>query len=115
MATEEIFDDGLKAMFGDRFHDMQDAGKAPVKPTAKPTAGKMTAVDAPWDTTKENKHNSMRDNVIRCLFYAGLNILVFVWQQKSLMAPAAAVPCMWALMCATGYHIGKAVTIGVSG
>lgn len=115
MANEtEIFDDGLKAMFGDRFHDMQDAGNTPVKPVAKPV-DKTIAVDAPWDTTHENKHNSMRYNVIRSLIYAGLNILVFVWQEKTLMAPAAAIPCMWVLMCATGYHIGKAVTIGVSG
>lgn len=120
--TEDI---GLKAIFGDRFHDetaekptaaqekkkpayTTDAAKAAQKPVNKPTKA-ISASDADWQPVKPEP--DWMDNLKSCVkwvaLFAGLSILFFYWQQTGQMAPTAALPSMLACTAAAGWSVGR--------
>lgn len=116
-------DEGLKGIFGERFHDM--TAEKPVEarknqPTANTTEhtkkarnhareADMEAVDASWHPIKPSP--DFMDRLKACVLWAGgfggLNMLVFYWQQAELMDASIATPCMWVCMALFGIGIGK--------
>ena len=113
--TEEL---GLKAIFGDRFHDETGVQKTAEAPKAKTAAAaksavktedrkKDQAVDAQWEPAKVI---TTMDKLICCakwaVLFGGLNGLLFYWQQAGLLASEAAVPSMVVCALLAGLSIG---------
>ena len=105
---------GLKAIFGDRFHDETCERKTAEEPKAKTTDAKPAvkdrkkkAVDAQWEPVKAV---TTMDKLIGCAKWAGifggLNGLLFYWQQAGLLASEAAVPSMVVCALLAGLSIG---------
>lgn len=107
---------GLKAIFGDRFHDETCEQKTAEAPKAKTTAAKSVvkpqelknkSVDAQCEPTKVI---TTMDKVSVCAKWAGLfgglNGLLFYWQQAGLLASEAAVPSMVVCALLAGLTIG---------
>lgn len=95
-------DEGLKQIFGDRFHD---ATQESVKnPTPK-------AVDAPWDPVKADPNwlDSLKGCVKHAAIFGGLSVLVFYWQQAELMDSSIAIPTMCVCAALAGLGVGKNV------
>ena len=119
-------DEGLKAIFGDRFHD-ETAGTpdtAKEMPTADNTTRTEKAAQKPMNKTAGvNKRNeeakwqpvksdpNWMDNLKACVkwvgLFAGLCILFFYWQQTGQMEPSAAVPSMCVCTALAGFGCGK--------
>ena len=110
--TEDL---GLKAIFGDRFHD-ETCEKTAEEPKAKTTAAKPAVKtqdlkkreeDAQWEPVKAI---TTMDKLIGCAKWAGLfgglNGLLFYWQQAGLLASEAAVPSMVVCALLAGLSIG---------
>ena len=98
-------DEGLKQIFGDRFHDATKEATAPVqKTTHKP-------VDAQWEPAKPDPN--WLDNLKACVkhvaIFGGLSILFFYWQQTGQMDASAAVPSMCACTALAGLGVGRHV------
>jgi hypothetical protein len=103
-------DEGLKGIFGDRFHDATGeatptpAGGVAKKPTSKP-------VEAQWEPVKYAP--TWMDNLKACaksvMLFGGLSALVFYWQQAGLMASSIAVPTMCVITALAGVGIGKSI------
>ena len=103
-------DEGLKQIFGDRFHDA--TGDTPVvravnteqKPTQKP-------VDAKWEPAKPDPNwlENLKACVKHVAVFGGLSILFFYWQQTGQMDASAAVPSMCACTALAGLGVGRHV------
>jgi hypothetical protein len=106
-------DEGLKGIFGERFHDatqepprMQntDTPKEAYKPARKP-------MDAPWEPVKSDPN--WLDNLKACAkhtaIFGGLSFLVFYWQQAGLMDSSIAVPTMCICTALAGWGCGRNV------
>lgn len=118
----DVTDAGLKGIFGDRFHDeterksaAEECKKASTNTTPERKAVQKSAekpVEDIWHPEKPKPN--MMDNLIACtkrvLLFGALNLLIFYWQQKGLMAESIALPCM--LVCAVMAGWGAA-RIGV--
>ena len=97
-------DEGLKAIFGDRFHDETGSKPAEVtqkaKPIQKPVDGKCEPV----------KVVTSLDKLKACAkwggIFGGLNALLFYWQQAGLLDSKAAVPSMIVCALLAGLSIG---------
>ena len=113
--TEDL---GLKAIFGDRFHDETGVQKTAEAPKAKSTTAAKSVVKiedykkdktvyAQWEPTKVI---TTMDKLIGCAKWAalfgGLNGLLFYWQQAGLLASEAAVPSMVVCALLAGLSIG---------
>lgn len=116
-------DEGLKGIFGERFHDMtaeksvEAIKKHPYSNTTEPARkarnhareADMEAVDTSWHPIKPSP--DFMDRLKACVLWAGgfggLNMLVFYWQQAELMDASIATPCMWVCMALFGIGIGK--------
>ena len=107
---------GLKAIFGDRFHDETCEKKTAEAPKAKTTAAKPAvkaqnrkekAADVQWESTKAI---TAMDKLMGCakwaVLFGGLNGLLFYWQQAGLLASEAAVPSMVVCALLAGLSIG---------
>lgn len=115
-------DEGLKAIFGDRFHDetvpiaeatkekqqtanTTHAVKVEQKPAQKPVEEKSK--EAEWHPAKPR---TFMDSLMECakwaMIFGGLNMLIFYWQQAGLMAESIAVPCMWVCCVLAGLGVG---------
>ena len=96
-------DEGLKGIFGSRFHD--ETKKPMVEPKKCTTA---KAVDASWSPAKESH---WMDNMKSCaksvLLFGGLSFLVFYWQQAGLMDSSVAVPTMCICTALAGVGVGR--------
>ena len=103
-------DEGLKGIFGDRFHDA--TGDAPthraVNAEQKTT---HTPVAAQWEPVKPDPN--WLDNLKACVKHAaifgGLSFLVFYWQQAGLMDSSVAVPTMCICAALAGLGVGRNV------
>ena len=117
--TEDL---GLKAIFGERFHDQTGAPKVQKKtegdaaiirqPQGAATFPrgeglKEKAVDEQWEPAKVI---TTMDKLMGCAKWAGLfgglNGLLFYWQQAGLLASEAAVPSMVVCALLAGLSIG---------
>lgn len=106
-------DEGLKAIFGDRFHDETGSKPAEVTQKAKPIqkpveqSGTEKAVDGKWEPVKVV---TSLDKLKACAkwggIFGGLNALLFYWQQAGLLDSKAAVPSMIVCALLAGLSIG---------
>lgn len=86
----DTYDDGLKAIFGDRFHDISEPAKAVFKKET-PTVSyigkgaqktKHEPVEAQWEPIKENTWmDNLKAIVKDVALYAFLSLVLFWWQQ----------------------------------
>lgn len=83
-------DDGLKAIFGDRFHDISEPVNAVSKkethtnpqPTKVAKKVKHEPVEAQWEPTKENTwYDNLKAIVKDVALFAFLSFVLFWWQQ----------------------------------
>lgn len=97
-------DEGLKNIFGDRFHDATI--EAPADTEKKPT---RKAVDAKWEPAKPdpNWFSCLKACVKHAAIFGGLSLLVFYWQQAGLMAESIAVPCIAVCTALAGFGVGR--------
>lgn len=127
-------DDGLKAIFGERFHDQtegkriatpvcglvrndngvteRDISKKETPTTTYPAKAaqkvKERAVEAQWEPTKENTwYDNLKACAIWALGFAALTLLFFSWQQKGLMDSSVALPTMLVCTALGGWGVGK--------
>ena len=106
-------DEGLKAIFGGRFHDETSStppAKAVEKPKAAPRAvqsGTGKAKDAKWEPIKDiTNMDKLKECVKWAAIFGGLNALLFYWQQAGLLDSKAAVPSMIVCALLAGLSIG---------
>lgn len=92
-------DEGLKQIFGDRFHDATKEEPRPV--TQKP-------VDASWEPVKPDPNwlDNLKICVKHAVIFGGLSLLVFYWQQAGLMDSSVAVPTMCVCTGLAGLGVG---------
>ena len=95
-------DEGLKRIFGDRFHDA----------TKDPTPVKKVAtkpVDAQWEPAKPapDMMDKLKGCVKNLFIFGSLSLLFFYWQQTGQMESSAAVPSMCACTALAGFGVGK--------
>lgn len=83
-------DIGLKAVFGDRFHD----------------ATKDTPMDAEAEPAEE-KTDNLKSRVKWGVGFGSLCLLIFYWQQAGLVDPSVALPCMCVCAALAGYGVGR--------
>lgn len=119
----DIHDEGLKAIFGDRFHD-ETAGKPETTKTTRKAENPAKAVKTPAiepktepAAAKECKWNPVKpdpnwlDKLKACAMYTvgfgGLSILLFSWQQAGLMDSSVAIPSMCVCTALAGFGVGK--------
>lgn len=117
----DVHDEGLKAIFGDRFYD--ETENAQHTPTAEEVkklynvanstvnAQKRTSkpVEAQWEPVP-NEPNQM-DKLKACakdaLLYGGLSLLFFWFQQTDQMAMGASMCCIIACVALGAFGVGK--------
>ena len=89
-------DEGLKGIFGARFHD---ATQAPVK---KP-------IEAQWEPVKPDPDwlDKLKDSVKWVFLFGGLSCLICYWQGAGLMDPTVACPSMLVCTALAGFSVGK--------
>lgn len=99
-------DEGLKGIFGDRFHD--ETGKAPPAAAVNTTRKPM---DAKWEPAKPDPNwlENLKACVKHVAIFGGLSILFFYWQQTGQMDSSAAVPSMCACTALAGLGVGRHV------
>ena len=117
----DVNDEGLKAIFGDRFHDETNL-RNPEKSITKQNpakAVKATAIEPKTEpaSDKECKWNPVKpdpnwlDKLKACAMYTvgfgGLSILLFSWQQAGLMDSSVAIPSMCVCTALAGFGVGK--------
>lgn len=104
----DVTDAGLKGIFGDRFHDNTEPVKAGTKKVSNDIPKTEKKVQKPKDKPvqeiwqPEKPKPNLTDKLIAATknvgLFGALNLLIFYWQQKGLMAESIALPCM--LVCA---------------
>ena len=73
-------------------------------------ASRNKPMDARWEPVPENrKPFNIKECVFRALPYAGLNLVLFWWQQADLLADRAAGPAMWVCAILMGAGIGRCI------
>lgn len=101
-------DEGLKEIFGSRFHDETK------KPMVEPKTVAQKTADASWEPAKEpHWMDNMKSCVKSVLLFGGLSFLVFYWQQAGLMDSSVAVPTMCICTALAGLGVGKNIGGGV--
>ena len=111
-------DEGLKAIFGDRFHDETETAHAvkitrkaenPAKNVKAPAIKPKDSRDANWQPEKPepNWYDRLKACAKVSLLFGSLCILFFYWQQTGQMQPSAALPCMLSCSALLGLGIGK--------
>jgi hypothetical protein len=101
-------DEGLKQIFGDRFHDATQEEVPPKNVPAK------KAVAAPWEPVKEpNWMDALKACAKHVAVFGGLSILVWYWQVSGLMDSSVAVPTMCICTALAGLGVGKNIGGGV--
>ena len=123
---------GLKAIFGERFHDetaenptagaekkattnTAHTAKAAHKPVLNPTKAEEAVPDAEF--APERPAPNWLDNLKACAkwvgLFGGLCVLFFYWQQSGQMAASAAVPSMCVCTAMAGWGVGRNAAKGV--
>jgi hypothetical protein len=96
-------DEGLKQIFGERFHDATQEKAIPKRtPASKP-------VDAQWEPVKPDPNwmDKLKGCVKSVAIFGCLGLLFFYWQQTGQMDSSAAVPSMCACTALAGLGVGK--------
>lgn len=93
-------DEGLKQIFGDRFHD---ATKESIP------ARVQKSVEPQWEPVKPDPNwlDSLKACAKHVILFGGLSFLVFYWQQAGLMDSSVAVPTMCICTALAGVGVGK--------
>lgn len=117
----DVNDEGLKAIFGDRFHDetvesgAERSKKQETTYTSELTkaeqsgAQKRTYKDAKWEPAKPDPNwlDKLKSCAMYTVGFGGLSILLFSWQQSGLMDSSVAIPSMCACTALAGWGVGK--------
>lgn len=118
----DVHDEGLKAIFGDRFHDettekpeaakttwKQNPAKAVKAPAIEPKTEPASYKDAKWKPVKPDPNwlDKLKACVKWTAVFGGLCMLFFYWQQTGQMEASAAVPSMCACCGLACFNIGK--------
>lgn len=119
----DINDEGLKAIFGDRWHDettakpeaakitrkAENPAKAVKFPKIEPGVEPKSAKDAQWKPVKPdpNDMDRLKAGAKSALLFGGLCLLVFYWQQSGQMEASAALPAMLACTAIGGLNVGR--------
>lgn len=76
---------------------------------------KAKPMDAQWAPvkTKPTALDMLTDCAKSVSLYAVLNLVLFYWQQKGLLATQAATPAMWVCALLAGFALGKCVARGL--
>jgi hypothetical protein len=98
-------DEGLKQIFGDRFHD---ATKEPAA-SAKMQEPPRKVTNAQWEPVKPDPNwlDSLKTCAKHIAIFGGLSFLVFYWQQAGLMDSSVAVPTMCVCTALAGIGVGR--------
>lgn len=96
-------DIGLKGIFGDRFHDVNDP-----KPIVKKA---KKAVDAEWEALEPapDLTEKLKACVKHVFLFAALNLIIFYWKNSGLMAESIANPSMMVCTALVGWGVGRYV------
>lgn len=96
-------DEGLKGIFGNRFHDATLEQHTPVQRTNR------KPIDAQWEPVKPAPDwlDKLKDCTKWLFLFGGLSCLVCYWQSAGLMDPSVAVPTMCACTALGGVGVGK--------
>lgn len=104
-------DEGLKAIFGERFHDETVAISKKETTTAakvdRPARKKVRDAEwepAPHEATQMEKIKACAKDA---LIFGGLSLLFFYFQQSGQMAVSASMPCICACCVLMGLGVGK--------
>ena len=118
-------DVGLKAIFGERFHDettekpkaakithkAEPTAKAenPAKAVKAPAIESKDAPDAQWFPVKSEPdfYDRLKACAKSALLFGGLSLLFFYWQQTGQMEASAAMPSICACTCLAGLGVGR--------
>lgn len=99
-------DEGLKEIFGSRFHD--ETKKPMVEPKNMDRKPIVKAVDTSWEPVKDpHWMDSMKSCAKSVLLFGGLSFLIFYWQQAGLMDSSIAVPTMCVCTALAGLGVGR--------
>lgn len=103
-------DEGLKGIFGARFHDatQEDPASAvnAVNEVQNPVHKNVTA---PWEPVRPDPNwlDKLKACAKHIAVFGGLSILFFYWQQTGQMDSSAAVPSMCACTALAGLGVGR--------
>lgn len=102
----DVNDDGLKGIFGARFHDATQEEAPPRNvPVQKPTE---RAVDISWIPVRDpHWMDTLKACAKHVVLFGGLSFLVFYWQQAGLMDSSVAVPTMCICTALAGVGVGR--------
>ena len=77
-------------------------------------ASKSKPMDAQWHPVKSKPSfmDLVKATAKEVSLYAILNLVLFIWQQKELLASSAAVPAMWFCALLGGLSLGKCLARG---
>lgn len=100
-------DEGLKQIFGDRFHD---ATKEPA-PAVNARNAVNKVQEPQWEPVKPDPNwlDSLKACAKHVAIFGGLSFLVFYWQQAGLMDSSVAVPTMCICAALAGLGVGRNV------
>lgn len=106
----DVNDIGLKAIFGERFHD-ETVAVSKKETTTTPKAEKpiLKPRDAEWEP--EPHAPTQMDKLKACakdaLLFGGLSLMFFWFQQTGQMAMTASMPCICACVALAGFGVGR--------
>lgn len=112
----DVNDEGLKGIFGDRFHDetCPEAQYIPTKEEARKytnVANKDTRkpTEAKWEPVKPapNQMDKLKACAKDALLYGSLSLLFFYFQQSGQMAMGASMSCIIVCVALAGFGVGK--------
>ena len=100
-------DEGLKRIFGERFHDATQKETPPQHAPVQRIV--RNPVDAQWEPAKPapDMMDKLKGCVKNLFIFGSLSLLFFYWQQTGQMEPSAAVPSMCACTALAGLGVGK--------
>lgn len=107
--NSDLLDEGLQAVMGSDRCQPNWRPEPKKTPEEKKPTGKDKPINAQWEPIKPDPNwlDRLKSATKWTLPWSALCLLVFYWQQTSLMDPAAAVPSMCFCTLMAGFGIGK--------
>ena len=114
---EELFDEGLKAIMGDRYDDGEIPTAMPVLEIKERKVQKAPKAEAVMEeeelfefTQKERDAMARRASMAKWVMVCGgISMLMWWFQNNGLMAMEATYPCIVGCALLSGYGVGKNV------
>lgn len=110
----DVNDEGLKGIFGDRFHDETVAvskKETTTTPKTEKCAQKVTLKprDAEWEPEPHapTQLEKLKECAKSALLFGGLSLLFFWFQQTDQMAMGASMCCIIACVALGAFGVGK--------